>query len=324
MDQRAVHQLESQSVYMDSGVVEDQSQRELPQIPEQIEASGPSQGIATPSYVQIVAPPDTSRNPKPQIMAAVSGSVSTPKFNGKQDIRAWLIAFRFACEAYNFNQEQMFAQLYYSLESPYSEWFVAERIDAETRSTTFDWSNFQGKIINLVEGEGDSVKTKLKLLQMKQEPKQSWLDYWHRKRLLLEAHAQLFTNVDKLISLWDGLDQSVKNKTEKRAISYIQKQDATIEGLYAIIREKQKQELSSSAKQTIPVNPNRKPANEDQLNQLMKKVDRVLSVQNQKKELSDQRKAEIAKARDENLCFECGEKGHRFRECPKRQTVPKN
>lgn len=324
MDHRPIHQLDSDSVY--DGNPMSVQERTLPEVPSESVENRTDGGIPTPHYVQVMHP-GLSEGTRGSL-AAIPGSVHTPKYNGKSDVRAWLYSYKYSCEAYGFSNEQKFAQLFYSLESPVLEWFLSEKISAETERRSFGWSDFPDKITQLMEGEADKIKMKLKLMQLKQQKSQTWNEYFFNKRLLIEIHGSDMSAVDKLLHLWDGLDPSIKNKVENKLLGLLERNEPKVEDLYQIIKKSQKSDNPAPTK-TSPANlanPNKRPANEDQVNQLIRAVGKLSTIQNQKKEQQDKRRQDWNdKAKADNLCFGCQSPDHRYADCPKNEkNKPKN
>ena len=137
MDQRPFHHLESSSMY-EENIERRVETRALPYRPEeQVETR--QDGPTTPSYFSVMPNQQSEASPG---FIAIPGNVYTPKYNGKTDVRSWLLNYRYVCQAYGFNDEKMYSQLYYSLEAPILDWFLADKIEAENRQQNNGWPEF--------------------------------------------------------------------------------------------------------------------------------------------------------------------------------------
>ena len=318
MDQRPVHQLESSSMYEENIERRDET-RALPNRPEeQVETR--QDGPPTPSYFSVIPNQREQREASPGFIA-IPGNVVTPKYNGKTDVRSWLLNYRYACQAYGFNDEKMYSQLYYSLEAPILDWFLADKIEAENRQQNYGWPEFQTRIIDLMEGRGDKFKTKLRLMHSSQQKNEDWTQYFHSKRLLIEIHSPEINVKDKLLYIWDGLESSLKARVEKKFIKLLEDDSPTIHDLFQEI--KYVQGLTNPiqrSQQSGKPNPNQRPANEDQVNQLIKAVGKLATQQNAKRDNRNDNRVDRNEAREKGLCFKCGKSGHLIADCPLMKT----
>lgn len=322
MDQRPVHQLESTSIYDETIGANREENRPLPVRPEEHPETR-QEGLNTPSYFSVI--PNQNREPTPGFIA-IPGNVVTPKYNGRTDVRSWLLNYRYACQAYGFNDEKMYSQLYYSLEPPIIDWFLADKIEAENRRQEYGWQEFQSRIIDLMEGRGDKFKTKLRLMHSCQQKNEDWTQYFHSKRLLIEIHAPEINIKDKLLYIWDGLEPNLKARVEKKFIKLLEDDSPTIHDLFREIKHVQGLSNPVQRNQQVgKINPNQRPANEDQLTQLIKAVGKLANTQNAKRDNKGDARVDRNEAREKGLCFKCGNGGHRIADCPQMKTSePKN